>query len=131
MLPSDTVSKVGATFGANRSVAEPITHMRVNGVNNMPSGIVTHLGSGFGSISSYSSIGCLTPCAQADKPEVWLSSRVAAIVPQLVIRHSAQQHDQNHLLNHNLPKPHPMSAYQFDSQFWITMPLYLLHATFL
>ena len=55
-LPRDTVKKLGGKLGASKIIAEPTTHSSVNGANNKPKGIVTHLGKSFGSISSYSSI---------------------------------------------------------------------------
>jgi hypothetical protein len=55
-LPRETVKALGGTFGESNIVDEPITHKKVNGANNIPKGIVTHLGSGFGSDSSYSSM---------------------------------------------------------------------------
>jgi hypothetical protein len=47
----DTVIAVGGTFGASNKDNEPITHMSVIGAKNIPSGIVTHRGKGFGSNS--------------------------------------------------------------------------------
>ena len=47
----DTVIAVGGTFGASNKDNEPITHMKVIGVKNIPSEIVTHRGKGFGSNS--------------------------------------------------------------------------------
>lgn len=55
-LPSDIVSKVGGTFGARISNAEPMTQSSVIGINNIPAGIVTQRDNGFGFKSEFSSI---------------------------------------------------------------------------
>ena len=41
----------GFTFGRNNKVNEPSTQIKVNGANNKPKGIVTHLGKGSDSSS--------------------------------------------------------------------------------